>query len=75
MAKFANAEVKALWDKENAVRHATLDAMRQEGPAFKVGGKLPKGFDALYAEERAWLAANGLAYSPSKGWHVKKIVK
>jgi hypothetical protein len=67
--KFSTPELAAKFEAENGERHRTLQAMRQQGAAFVVGGILPEGFDALYEAEADWLEANRITYSPSKGWH------
>ena len=67
--RFATAALATKFETENGDRHRTLAAMRKQGPAFVVGGSLPAEFDSLYAEEAAWLAANGISYTPSRGWH------
>lgn len=69
MALFQNKEVRELFERENGDRHRRLDEMRMAGPAFVVGGVIPAEFDVLYAEEKMWLKANGIEFSPSKGWH------
>lgn len=71
MAKFANKEVAAKFEAENGARHRKLDAMRKLGSAFVVGGGLTAEFEALYAEEAAWLKANNIQFTPSEGWHEK----
>ncbi|MES2341702.1 MAG: hypothetical protein V4597_08490 [Pseudomonadota bacterium] len=51
----------ALFEEENGARHRRIEALRVAGMTAE--------FSALYAEEKAWLQANGIAYSPAHGWH------
>ena len=53
----------AMLEPEQAERHRKLADMRDAGKTS------PPEFDALYAEEAAWLAANDIAYYPPLGWH------
>lgn len=58
-----SAQWKMLGDHVQAERRKTLTDMRAAGKT-----STPE-FDALYAEEAAWLAANDIAYYPPLGWH------